>query len=168
MRPVARAQEILALDIAELNLRNRRARVHRKSGAADVIVWRTATARPLPRLLGDRRAGPAFVTGRKARVELPNADFDLESGPAQLSYRRAVECFTVATKALPGGPSTLHLLRHSALTHAAEDGADTSTLLAFSRHTSAVSLAQPTRVSAEGLTRWQAALGPAARRSAAR
>lgn len=43
----ARAEEILGLDVDELDLRNRRAKVHRKGGAADVIVWRTATARLL-------------------------------------------------------------------------------------------------------------------------
>lgn len=35
-----------------------------------------------------------------------------------------------------GGPWTLHQLRHSALTYAAEDGANTATLLAYSGHTS--------------------------------
>jgi integrase len=44
-----------------------------------------------------------------------------------VSYRRAAELFTAAT-----GGATLHKLRHSALTHAAEDGANTSTLLAYS------------------------------------
>lgn len=54
-----RAEEILALDVEELDLRNRRAEVRRKGGAAD-IVWRTATARLLPRLLEGRRSGPVF------------------------------------------------------------------------------------------------------------
>jgi site-specific recombinase XerD len=50
----ARAQEILSLDADELDLRNRCAKVRRKGGTADVIVWRTATARLLPRLLASR------------------------------------------------------------------------------------------------------------------
>jgi hypothetical protein len=41
------------------------------------------------------------------------------------------------------------------LTHAAEDGANTSTLLAFSGHTNVASLARYARVSAEVLARWQ-------------
>jgi hypothetical protein len=41
---------------------------------------------------------------------------------------------------MPGGPWTLHQLRDSALTHAAEDGANTSTLLSFSGHASVASL----------------------------
>ncbi|MGH3985506.1 MAG: hypothetical protein ACRDST_23180 [Pseudonocardiaceae bacterium] len=58
----ARAEEVLALDVPELDLRNRRAKVRRKGGAADIIVWRTATARLLPRLLDGRRSGPVFLT----------------------------------------------------------------------------------------------------------
>jgi hypothetical protein len=51
------------------------------------------------------------------------------------SYRRAAELFEQVTAELPGGPWTLHQLRRSALTHAAEGGANTSTLLAYSGHT---------------------------------
>jgi integrase len=160
----ARAQEILSLDADELDLRNRRARVRRKGGAADVIVWRTGAARLLPRLLEGRWAGPVFLTERRARVSLPPADLDLASGRARLSYRRAAECFDTATENLPGGPWTLHQLRHSALTHAAEDGANTSTLLTYSGHTSIASLARYTRVSPEALARWQQIRDPAARR----
>ncbi|HSZ30211.1 MAG TPA: tyrosine-type recombinase/integrase, partial [Pseudonocardiaceae bacterium] len=67
----ARTHEILSLDIEELDLRNRRANVRRKGGAADVIIWRTTTARLLPRLLERRRAGPVFLTDRAARRPLP-------------------------------------------------------------------------------------------------
>ncbi|MGN9840133.1 tyrosine-type recombinase/integrase [Nonomuraea sp. H19] len=82
---------------------------------------------------------------------------------AQPFYRRAAD-FEAATTDLPAGPYTLHQLRHSALTHAAEDGASTSTLLAYSGHTSVASLARYARVSPEGLARWQQGRDPAARR----
>jgi integrase/recombinase XerC/integrase/recombinase XerD len=118
----------------------------------------------LPRLLQGRRTGPVYLTDRRARVELPTADLHLDSDRARLSYRRAAECFEDATEKLPGGPWTLHQLRHSGLTHAAEDGANTSTLLAFSGHTSVASLARYTRVSPEALARWQQARDPTARR----
>ncbi|MGP3932137.1 tyrosine-type recombinase/integrase [Nonomuraea sp. KM88] len=160
----ARTEEVLALDVDELDLRNRQARVRRKGGAVDVIVWRTGTARLLPRLLDGRRTGPVFLTGRRARVQLPPGDLDPGSGRARLSYRRAAELFELATAALPAGPWTLHQLRHSALTHAAEDGANTSTLLAFSGHTSVASLARYARVSPEALARWQEGRDPGARR----
>jgi integrase/recombinase XerD len=75
-----------------------------------------------------------FLTERRARVALPAADLDPATGRARLSYRRAEELFTELTKPLahpditdpdlladaPGW--TLHDLRHSALTHAAENG----------------------------------------------
>lgn len=105
-----------------------------------------------------------FLTDRQARVELPTADLDPDSQRARLSYRRAAECFAHATEKLPGGPWTLHQLGHSAFTHAAEDGANTSTLLAYSGHISVASLARYARVSSEALARWQEARDPAARR----
>ncbi|SEG94203.1 integrase/recombinase XerD [Thermomonospora echinospora] len=160
----ARASEVLALDIEEVDLRNRCAKVRRKGNAVDVIVWQTGTARLLPRLIGGRKKGPLFLTDRKARVPLAAADLDPATGKARLSYRRAAELFTAATAACPGGPWTLHQLRHSALTHAAEDGANTSTLLAFSGHTNVASLARYARVSAEALTRWQHQRDPHRRR----
>jgi integrase/recombinase XerC/integrase/recombinase XerD len=160
----ARAGEVLALDIDELDLRNRCAKVRRKGNAVDVIVWQTATARLLPRLLKGRRAGPVFLTDRRARIELPPSDLDPTSGRARLSYRRAAELFEQATAACPGGPWTLHQLRHSALTHAAEAGANTATLLAYSGHTSVASLVRYARVSPEALARWQQQRDPARRR----
>ncbi len=63
----ARAEEVLALDVDELDLRNRRAKVRRKGGAADIIVWRTATARLLPRLLEGRRTDPKIQSGTGER-----------------------------------------------------------------------------------------------------
>lgn len=47
---------------------------------------------------------------------------------------------------------------------AAEAGANTSTLLAYSDHTSVASLARYARVSPEALGRWQASRDPASRR----
>jgi integrase len=55
-------------------------------------------------------------------------------------------------------------LRHSALTHAAENGASTGALLAYSGHASVARLARYTRVSPDALTRWQARRAPHRRR----
>lgn len=160
----ARAHEILALDVADLDPANRKAKVRRKGGAADIVVWRTGTARLLPRLLNGRKTGPLFLTGRRARVQLPPSDIHPDSGRARLSYRQAAALFEAATRDMPGGPWTLHQLRHSALTHAAEEGASTSTLLACSGHSSVASLARYARVSPETLGRWQAERDLARRR----
>ena len=64
----ARAHEILALDVADLDPANRKAKVRRKGGAADIVVWRTGTARLLPRLLNGRKTGPLFLTGRSTEM----------------------------------------------------------------------------------------------------
>lgn len=172
----ARSSEVLALDIEDLDRRNRRSKVTRKGAAVDIIVWQTATARLLPRLLDGRTKGPVFLTSRRARVALSAADVDPVTGKARLSYRRAEEIFTDLTKPLahpditdprqlaaaPGW--TLHQLRHSALTRAAENGANTGTLLAYSGHSSVASLARYTRVSPDALARWQAGRDPHRRR----
>jgi integrase len=172
----ARSGEVLALDVEDLDRRNRRSKVTRKGSAVDIIVWQTGTARLLPRLLDGRTRGPVFLTSRRARVALAAADLDPVSGRARLSYRRAEEIFTDLTKPLahpditdpdlladaPGW--TLHQLRHSALTRAAENGANTGTLLAYSGHSSVASLARYTRVSPDALARWQAGRDPHRRR----
>jgi integrase len=155
----ARSSELLRLDVGELDMPNRKARVQRKGGAVDVVTWRTGTARLLPRMLRGRRTGPVFLTERRARVELPPCDIDPASGRARLSYRQAEAVFSEMS-----GGKTLHQWRHAALTHAAEDGASTSTLLAYSGHTSVVSLARYARVSPEALGQWQARRDPASRR----
>ena len=102
----ARSAEVLRLDVEDLDLPNRRAKVRRKGGAIDVIVWQTGTARLLPRLLKGRKSGPLFLTGRRARVELPPGDIDPASGRARLSYRQAEALFRAAS-----GGATLHQLR---------------------------------------------------------
>ena len=154
----ARSSELLGLDIADLDLPNRCAKVRRKGGELDTIVWQTGTARLLPRLLKGRKSGPVFVTDRKARVQLAAADLDPD-GHARLSYQQAEALFTKAS-----GGATLHQLRHSALTHDAEDGTSTPMLMKRSGHTSVRSLAKYARVSTEALQRHQAERDPARRR----
>jgi integrase len=155
----ARVGELLALDAGDVDMPNRCARVRRKGGALDLIVWQTASARLLPRYLKGRTSGPLFVTERRARVELPPGDIDPETGRARLSYDQAAALFKNAS-----GGRTLHQLRHSALSHAAEDGVSTPMLMARSGHTSVRSLVKYARVSAEALQRHQAATDPARRK----
>jgi integrase/recombinase XerC/integrase/recombinase XerD len=64
----ARSADVLRLDVEDLDMPNRKAKVRRKGGAIDVIVWQTGTARLLPRLLKGRKSGPVFLTDRKARA----------------------------------------------------------------------------------------------------
>jgi integrase len=92
-------------------------------------------------------------------VRLPPGDIDPASGRARLSYRQAEDLFKEAS-----GGVTLHQLRHSVLTHDAEDGASTPMFMSKSGHTSAASLARCARPSAEALARWQERKDPARRR----
>jgi integrase len=94
-----------------------------QGGARDLIAWQTGTARLLPRLLSGRKAGPVFLTHRKARPSVARSDVDPSTRRGRLSYRRAAELFGARTGHYDDGPYTLHQLRHSRLTHAAEDGA---------------------------------------------
>lgn len=159
----ARAEEALRLDVRDLDMPARTARTRRKGGARDVIAWQTGTARLLPRLLAGRRTGPVFLTERRARPSVAVADVDPTTGCARISYRRAAELFEEHTVRVLGEKVTLHQLRHSALTHASEDGASTPMLMALSGHTSVRSLAKYARPSAEALARWQAERDPARR-----
>ncbi|MEV6134870.1 site-specific integrase [Nocardia sp. NPDC051990] len=164
----ARVEEVLMLDVPDLDTGNRCAVVTRKGGAREVIAWQTGTARLLPRMLTGRRSGPLFLTDRKARPAAATNDVDLVTGRARLSYRRAAELFEAHTERFDDGPYTLHQLRHSRLTHAAEEGASTPVLMKLSGHTSVRSLAKYARVSDEALRRYQADSDPAARRRSGR
>lgn len=144
----ARTSEVLGLDVADLDLGERSARITGKGGHAERIFWGTGTARLLPRLLADRSAGPVFLTNRTPRVVVAKPDLDPTTGRARLSYRRSAEQFSEAS-----GGRTLHQLRHSALSHLADDGVDTALLKAKSRHRSLRSLERYVRPSESAVAR---------------
>jgi integrase len=48
----ARSAELLALNVEDLDRPGRRAKVRRKGGALDWIIWQTGPARLLPPLAG--------------------------------------------------------------------------------------------------------------------
>jgi integrase/recombinase XerC/integrase/recombinase XerD len=155
----ARAGEILSLDIEDLDLPNKRARVRSKGGASEWVFWQTGTALLLPRLLVGRTTGPVFLADRQPSRAVPTVDRCPLTGRARLSYRRAAELFSEVTNGW-----TLHQLRHSALTHAAEDGTNTPILLARSRHASVRSLERYARPGPEAVARYVAEHDPARRR----
>jgi integrase len=154
----ARTNELLALDVEDLDLANRRARVHSKGGAIEWVFRQTGSAQLLPRLLAGRTSGPVFLADRRPTRAAAALDLDRASGRARLSYRRAAELFQAHTG------WTLHQLRHSALTHAAEDGTNLPLLLARSRHASVRSLERYARPGPEAVARHLAENDPARRR----
>lgn len=144
----ARAQEVLLLDVQDLDLPQRRGTTIRKGGAIDTLHWATGTARLLPYVIDGRAKGPLFTSSRpvQARRAPAKADIDPETGLARLSYARAAQVFSDAT-----GGWTLHQLRHSALTHLAEEGVPLPLLMAKSRHESLRTLQRYVRPSAEAV-----------------
>ena len=104
----ASIERVLALNIVNLDLDRRRGRAGRPE-----LHWGPRTGRLLSLLLLSRTAGPVFLTDRRAPDGTPAADRCPLTGRARLSYRRAAEVFTDATRALdPSGSGwTLRQLR---------------------------------------------------------
>ena len=155
----ARASEILALDVEDLDLPNKRARIRSKGGDLELVYFQSGSARLLPRLLAGRGRGPVFQTDRTAPAGTPAVDVCPVTGHARLSYRRAAALFTHHT-----GGLTLHQLRHSALTHLAEAGESTVLLMGKSRHRSLRSLQRYARPGPEAIAAMTARHDPARRR----
>jgi site-specific recombinase XerD len=156
-----RASEVLCLDIDDLDLANKTARCIRKGGDLDLLHFQSGSAQLLPRLIRGRGRGPVFLSSRPPRAEAMPAtlDMDPETGHGRLSYRRAAELFTHYS-----GGATLHQLRHSALTHLAEDGVSTPLLMAKSRHASVRSLQRYARPSQQAVAQLTAQHDPNRRR----
>ncbi|WP_336213116.1 hypothetical protein [Nonomuraea sp. LPB2021202275-12-8] len=112
----------LTLNVEDLDLEFRRARVVSKGDAIAYVHWATPTARLLPRLLADRTTGPLFLADRRAPSSGPRtpaaADIDPTTGRGRLSYPRAEYLFkTASTQLDPHRPGwTLHQLRQAVIT----------------------------------------------------
>jgi integrase len=95
----ARANELLALDVEDLDLANRRARVHSKGGAVEWVFWQTGSAQLLPRLLAGRTGGPVFLGGRRPPARLPASTWTRPAGGRGCRTGGRPRCFGCA----PGG-----------------------------------------------------------------
>ena len=96
----AGAKTVLALNIQDLDLDDRRGRADERW-----VSWRAQTARLLPALLAGRTRGPVFLSDRRpgpARIP-EDADLCPDTGRRRLSYERAEYLFKRATG---------HTLRH--------------------------------------------------------
>ncbi|MEU3774103.1 site-specific integrase [Streptomyces sp. NPDC032472] len=147
---------------------------HRQGGATEWIHWQSGTAQLLPRLTARRTRGPLFLTGRRAPAGTAALDVCEETGRARLSYRRAEEIFEENTRLVANpiaSPEDIedldgwtHRLRHSALTHDAENGTSTPMLPARSHHACVRSLERYARPGVDAVARHVAERDPAARR----
>ena len=155
----ARASEILGLDVEDLDLANKRARIRSKGGDLELVHFQSGSARLLPRLLAGRRRGPVFLSERAAPAGTPSLDVCPLTGHARLSYRRAAALFARHTDGW-----TLHQLRHSAITHLAEAGESTVLLMAKSRHRSLRTLQRYAQPGPEAVAALTARHDPAHRR----
>ena len=144
----ARAGEILALNIEDMDLPRKRAVIIGKGGHKEYVFWASGAARLLSRYLAGRRRGPVFLTHRRPNVIPARGDECPHTGRARLSYERASAVFKLAS-----GGWTLHQLRHSSLTHLGEKGASTTLLQAKSRHQDPRTLAIYTKPGNEAIAR---------------
>jgi integrase/recombinase XerD len=109
----APAGQMLSLNADEVDLAGRRVRARAAAAACGgPVSWDEATSQLLRWLLAGRMSGPLFLTDRRAPATLPAADVCPVTGRARMSYRRAAEIFTGATRPLdPAGRGwTLHQL----------------------------------------------------------
>ena len=108
----ARSAEVLRLDVEDLDLPNRKAKVRRKGGAIDVIVWQTGTARLLAAApqgpqdrpgVPDRPPGPCPAAAVRHRPgERPGAAvLPAGRGPVQGRVRRRDPAPAAAQRADP-------------------------------------------------------------------
>ncbi|WP_067812915.1 tyrosine-type recombinase/integrase [Actinomadura kijaniata] len=163
----ARADEVLSLNIEDLDLDNKRGRVTGKGGTLRWIHWRSSTTRLLPRLIGERTSGPLLLADRRPAPARTPAAADLcpHTGRGRLSYERAEYLFKQDTKQHDPRRRgyALHQLRHSRLTHLAEDGWSAPVLMALSGHENIRNLAIYTSVTAEAVGAALAAQDPGRR-----
>ncbi|HEX3955359.1 MAG TPA: site-specific integrase [Trebonia sp.] len=139
----ARASEILALNVEDLDLEQRRPPVRSKGGDTKFVYWDTGTAHLLPRLLRlpdgtTRTSGPVFLASRRpvpARRPAPR-DICPHTGRARLGYDRARVLFKKHTATATSGGLELHQLRHSAATHLGDQKVPLQLIMAKTRHRS--------------------------------
>lgn len=133
----ARAAEILALNVEDLDPEHRQAKIRSKGGDHEWIHWGTGTAHLLPRLLRlpdgtSRPSGPVFLAQRRpVPARRPRlGDLCPHTGRARLGYDRARTLLKQHTG------WELHQFRHSAATHLGEQNVPLQLIMAKTRHRS--------------------------------
>ncbi|WP_410596147.1 tyrosine-type recombinase/integrase [Amycolatopsis sp. lyj-23] len=131
----SRAGAVLALNIEDLDLPNKQARVTAKGGDTMWITWGTDTAHLLPRLIAGRTRGPLFLSQhrpgphRSATTDL--RDICPETGRARLGC----DCARILLGHYCDG-LRLHQLRHSSATHLGDANTSANVIMAKTGHRS--------------------------------
>ncbi|MEV2273812.1 tyrosine-type recombinase/integrase [Nonomuraea africana] len=161
----ARAAEILALNVEDLDLEGRRAPIRSKGGAIEWVYWDTGTAHLLPRLLRlpdgtQRTRGPLFQSERRPVPARRPAAADIcpYTGQARLGYDRA----RVLLEKYAG--LNLHQLRHSAATHLGDAEVPLQLIMAKTRHKNPRTAMRYTRPGSEAIAAVTEHLAPPRRR----
>ncbi|MFD1932257.1 tyrosine-type recombinase/integrase [Nonomuraea mangrovi] len=157
----ARAAEILALNVEDLDLEHRRAPVRSKGGAIEWVYWDSGTAHLLPRLLrlpngGTRTHGPLFLSERRPVPARRPAAADIcpHTSRARLGYDRA----RVLLDTYAG--IDLHQLRHSAATHLGEAEVPLQLIMGKTRHKNPRTAIRYVKPGAEALAKITEVLAP--------
>jgi integrase len=113
----AHVGDLLELDADQIDLSGHRVRPRPWRTPDAPIGWHEPTSQLLRWLLAGRTYGPVFVTDRRAPADTAAADVCPVTRRARMSYRRAAEIFTAATRPLdPAGKGwTLQQLRGAGL-----------------------------------------------------
>jgi integrase len=131
----SRASAVLALNVEDLDLPNKQAKIIAKGGAVMWITWGTDTAHLLPRLIAGRESGPLFLSdhrpGPHRRATTDPRDICPETDRARLGYDRARVLL-----AHYGDGLRLHQLRHSSATHLGEANVSANVIMAKTGHKS--------------------------------
>ena len=131
----SRASAVLALNVEDLDLPNKQARITAKGGDTMWITWGTDTAHLLPRLIAGRERGPLFLSehqpGPHRLATTGPRDICPETGRARLGYDRARVLLARYADGL-----RLHQLRHSSATHLGEANVSASVIMAKTGHKS--------------------------------
>jgi integrase len=137
----SRAAAVLALNVEDLDLPNKQARVVVKGGDTMWITWGTDTAHLLPRLVAGRTQGPLFLSahrpGPHRRATTDPRDVCPETGRVRLGYDRARVLLGQYADGLQ-----LHQLRHSSATHLGEANVSANVIMAKTGHKSLRSVAR--------------------------
>lgn len=131
-----RAQEVLSLNVEDVDLENKRARVRSKGGDTEWLHLQSGSARLLPRLIAGRARGPVFLADRRPAPARTPAAGDLcpSTGRGRLSYRRAEELFCAGVgwlDAAPAAPFGDHASGRGRRRTRVADGQEPPYLIAF-------------------------------------